>query len=247
MNNGFVVVIEGTDGCGKQTQAQMLAERLAKLTNDNVFETSFPNYQSESSGPVKMYLDGKLGASANQIDAYQASCLYAVDRLCTYLSEIKSHIENGEIVILDRYTPSNALHQAGKIEDFAQRDAFLDWLFRFEYQMLGLPEPNNVVFLDVPPQVSKKLRTERQKSANLKNGKERDIHEQDDFHLKKAYECGKYVSKKYGWDVIDCVGTDGNILPREEINNKIFKQLLQNQVFRQLIKNDAQQQTELNI
>ena len=233
---GYIVVIEGTDGCGKQTQAKMLKDKLSQITGREVFEISFPNYDSQSSGPVKMYLNGDLAQNASDIDAYQASSMFAVDRLCTFYSSIKQHLDNGEIIILDRYTPSNALHQAGKIDDKGERDRFLSWLFDFEYNILHLPEPDDVLFLDVPPQVSQKLRKER---GILKSGESNDIHEKDEGHLYKAYLSGKYVSEKYNWSQISCVDNNGDILSREEIHKRIMSRVLDNKKLQQIILNVA--------
>ena len=229
---GYIVVIEGTDGCGKQTQAQMLKEKLSQITGKEVFEISFPNYESQSSGPVKMYLNGDLASNASDVNAYQASSIYAVDRLCTYFAEIKAHLNNDEIIILDRYTPSNALHQAGKIENEEEKDKFLSWLFDFEYNVLGLPEPDDVIFLDVPPKSSQKLRQERKV---LKSGGNNDIHEKDEAHLEKAYASGKYVSEKYNWAQISCVDNNDEILTREEIHDKILSKVLQNEKLKQIL------------
>ena len=236
MKKGYIIVIEGTDGCGKQTQAKLLLNKLTKLISNGVFEISFPNYSSMSSAPVKMYLDGKLGATADSVDAYQASSLFAVDRLCTYLTEIKSHYENGEVIIIDRYTPSNALHQAGKIHDLAQKDKYLDWLFDLEYNLLKLPAPNKVIFLNVPVATSKKLREAREAKEGFKSGSNKDIHEQDPKHLENAYESGMYVSLKYGWDIIACTDKSSNMLSIEEIGDKIYNVLLKDKEFKSKIK-----------
>jgi len=141
---GFVVVIEGTDGSGKHTQTEALFNRL-KEENYNVKMFSFPNYDSPSSSAVKMYLNGELGSS-NDVDAYQASILYATDRLCTYLSELKDFYENGGIIVFDRYVTANILHQAGKIDDRDEVDKFLKWLDDLEFGTLKLPRPNTVIF-----------------------------------------------------------------------------------------------------
>lgn len=198
---GYIIVIEGTDGSGKQTQANKLYERL-RAEGANVIKQSFPNYESNSSAPVKMYLGGELCKKAGDMDAYQTSALFAVDRLCTYMKDLKSHYEAGGIIILDRYTQSNMLHQAGKIHNSIERDKFLDWLSRFEFEELKLPRADKVVFLDVPPEVSIRLANER---AGLKAGTKKDIHEQDSNHIIDAYNSGKYVANKYNWEIINCV------------------------------------------
>ena len=217
---GYIIVIEGTDGSGKQTQSVKLYERL-KAEGHNVMRQSFPNYESNSSAPVKMYLGGELCSQASDMDAYQTSSLFAVDRLCTYMKELKSHYEAGGVIILDRYTQSNMLHQAGKIKDIAERDKFLDWLDNFEFNELKLPRADKVIFLDVPPEVSIKLARER---GELKAGTKQDIHEKDSNHLIDAYNSGKYVANKYGWTVVDCV-QDGNLKSIEQIHNEIMKHI----------------------
>lgn len=217
---GHIIVIEGTDGSGKQTQSVKLYERL-KADGYNVMRQSFPNYESNSSAPVKMYLGGELCTQASELDAYQTSSLFAVDRLCTYMKELKSHYEAGGIIILDRYTQSNMLHQAGKIKDIAERDEFLDWLDNFEFNELKLPRADKVIFLDVPPEVSIKLARER---GELKAGTKQDIHEKDSNHLIDAYNSGKYVANKYGWTVIDCV-QDGNLKSIEQIHEEIYSNI----------------------
>lgn len=217
---GYIIVIEGTDGSGKQTQSIKLYEKL-KGDGHNVMRQSFPNYESNSSAPVKMYLGGELCKQASDMDAYQTSALFAVDRLCTYMKELKSHYEKGGIIILDRYTQSNMLHQAGKIKDLTERDKFLDWLDNFEFEELKLPRADKVIFLDVPPEVSMRLANER---ADLKAGTTKDIHEQDSSHIIDAYNSGKYVANKYNWDVISCV-ENGNLKTIDEIHNEIYKNI----------------------
>jgi len=214
---GYCIVIEGTDGCGKKTQTDRLYERL-KDCGLNVKRYSFPNYDSPSSAPVKMYLNGEFGDNANSLDAYQASALYAVDRLCSYNIDLKAHYEKDGIIIFDRYTTSNMLHQAGKIESFDDRDEYLNWLDRLEFNELKLPRPDRVIFLDVPVEVSKRLANDR---AELKSGQSQDIHEKDKDHLTKAYENGKYIANKYGWTTISCV-KDGVLRSIEDIHMDIW-------------------------
>lgn len=217
---GYIIVIEGTDGSGKQTQSVKLYERL-KAEGYNVIRQSFPNYESSSSEPVKMYLGGELCKNASELDAYQTSSLFAVDRLCTYMKDLKSHYEAGGIIILDRYTQSNMLHQAGKIKDLSERDKFLDWLDNFEFNELKLPRADKVIFLDVPPDVSMRLAHAR---ADLKAGTKQDIHEQDSSHIIDAYNSGKYVAYKYQWTIINCV-ENNNLKSIEQIHTEIFNNI----------------------
>lgn len=214
---GYIIAITGTDGCGKQTQTQKLF-RFLQESGKNVLMQSFPNYNSISSGPVKMYLGGELCEDANQLDAYQSSSLYAVDRLCTYHKFLKAHYENNGIVLFDRYVDSNMVHQACKIEDLSDRDKFLTWLDNFEFNELKLPRPNHVIFLDMPPQVSISLAEAR---GELKVGTSKDIHENNHTHLINAYRAGLYVAEKYKWDIVHCV--EGNrIKTIEEIHQEIL-------------------------
>ncbi len=214
---GKFIVIEGTDGSGKKTQAKILCEKLNEA-GINCIVQSFPNYDSPACTPVKMYLNGEFG-DIGCLDAYQANSLYAVDRLCTMMG-LKDHIENGGSIVFDRYVESTMLHQAALIENQEERDKFLDYVNDFEFGKLKLPKPDLVIFLDVPVEVSKKLADSR---GEYKSGNKKDILEQDVSHLTKAYNSGKYVANKYGWTQISCLNESGNLKSIEEISNDIFE------------------------
>lgn len=214
---GKFIVIEGTDGSGKKTQAKILCEKLNE-EGINCIVQSFPNYDSPACTPVKMYLNGEFG-DIGCLDAYQANSLYAVDRLCTMMG-LKDHIENGGSIVFDRYVESTMLHQAALIENQEERDKFLDYVNDFEFGKLKLPKPDLVIFLDVPVEVSKKLADSR---GEYKSGNKKDILEQDISHLTKAYNSGKYVANKYGWTQISCLNESGNLKSIEEISNDIFE------------------------
>ena len=216
---GYVIVIEGTDGCGKQTQTKALYERLI-AQGYNVRVQSFPNYDSPSASPVKMYLGGEFGGEKS-VDPYQASSLYAVDRLCTYLKDLKDFYEKGGIILFDRYVQSNMLHQAGKIGDRVEVDKFLAWLDELEFETLKLPRPNKVIYLDVPLEISQALARAR---VGLKAGTSKDIHEADEGHMRRAYESGKYVREKYGWEVINCT-ENGKMKSIEDISDNIWSRV----------------------
>ena len=213
----MIITIEGTDGSGKATQSKLLFETLTKL-GFKCKLISFPNYQSASSTLVKMYLNGEFGENANCLDAYQASALFAVDRLATMKNV---NVEDFDYIILDRYTRSNMIHQACKTTNAAEREDCLNWLNDFEYNKLKLPKPDVVLFLDLPIEISLRLANARK---DLKNGQSQDIHEKDANYMHHAYDQAKYVAKKYDWTVIDCC-KDGNILSIEQIHNKILKAL----------------------
>ena len=216
---GYVIVIEGTDGCGKQTQTRALYEKLISK-GYSVRVQSFPNYDSPSASPVKMYLGGEFGGEKD-VDPYQASSLYAVDRLCTYLKDLKGFYEKGGIILFDRYVQSNMLHQAGKIGDREEVNKFLEWLDNLEFETLKLPRPNKVIYLDVPLEISQALAKAR---GSLKAGTAKDIHEADEGHMRRAYESGKYVREKYGWDVINCT-ENGQIKSIEDISDIIWSRV----------------------
>ena len=143
---GKLFVIDGTDGSGKQTQFDLLKKHL----DDEGIEyktVSFPNYDSPSSSLVKMYLSGEFGENAQDVSPYIASTFYAVDRYATFKKEYQEYYDNGGIILADRYTTGNMVHQAGKIKNETEREKFLNWLFNLEFDIYGLPVPTKVFFL----------------------------------------------------------------------------------------------------
>lgn len=216
--NGKIIAIEGTDGSGKKTQTELLFNYL-KQKGKTILQ-SFPNYESNSSAPVKMYLNGEFGEAANSLDAYSSSLLFAVDRLCTW-QKLKKEYENGTNIVFDRYVQSNMVHQACKIEDETEREKFLNWIDNLEFEVIKLPRPNKVFFLNMPPKISKALANARK---DLKAGTEKDIHEKDEKYLTSAYNAGMSVAKKFGWEIIDCI-KDGKLKTIEEIHKEIVSKL----------------------
>lgn len=210
----MIIVIDGTDGSGKQTQSKLLFDYL-KRKKYNVKLQSFPNYKSESSILVKKYLNGDFG-NISSLSPFQASVFFSIDRLCTML-EYKNFLSDNGILILDRYVSSNLLHQASKIESDFERQKFITELEHFEFDNLNLPKQDLTLFLDLKPEISKKLREKRQ---NLKAGTKQDIHENNFDYLKNCYNVGKEIAKAKKWQVIKCFEND-NILSVEEINQKI--------------------------
>jgi len=214
-----LICIEGTDGSGKKTQSEMLVNYF-KDKGQNVRIVAFPNYESISSGPVKMYLGGEFGERASCLDSYQASSLYAVDRLCT-MKTIMNELSEDTVIIFDRYVSSNMLHQAGKIEDDNERDIFLDWIDNFEFNVLKLPRPDKVFFLDLPPKIAFDVANTRE---SQKTGNKIDIHERDLNHIKDAYNSAKFSAKKFGWVTIPCVDK-GERLTVEQVHALIVEAL----------------------
>ncbi len=218
--SGIIIGIEGTDGSGKQTQTNKLVERLVKEGKE-VFRQSFPNYESESAGPVRMYLNKELSDTPDEISAYQASMLYAVDRFCTYKASFGKEYNASKIIVMDRYVQSNMLHQACKISNLEERDKFLKWLEDIEFGLFELPKPDVVVFLDMPVEANERL----MKGRVYKTGNAKDLHEEDPKHLEKAYNAGKYVAEKFGWITISCVDQNGNIKSIDDIHEEIYEKL----------------------
>lgn len=200
---GRLIIIEAGDGCGKATQTKLLAERL-KSEGKLVKQVSFPDYQSESSALIKMYLQGAFGKDPAAVNAYAASVFYAVDRYASFRLKWQEAYESGAIILADRYTTSNMVHQAVKIQDHQEREAYLAWLWDFEFVKMGLPVPDAVIFLDLAPCYSAKLIEERAKQLNC----QKDIHEQDQTYLTKCYEAYTALAKKYDWKVIACAEND---------------------------------------
>ncbi|MBO4951076.1 MAG: deoxynucleoside kinase [Clostridia bacterium] len=214
---GFLITVEAPDASGKATQTQMLLERLS-AEGYKTYKFAFPNYGSDACKPVEMYLDGVLGGKPEDTNAYSASVLFAVDRFFSYRTEWKKLLDDeNTVIVLDRYTTSNAVHQIVKLPE-DEWDTFLSWLYDFEFKKMALPVPDITIALDVPPEVSKVLMDKRAKEdANHKT----DIHEADTEYLRKCYEASKYASEKWNWQRISCT-QNGEMLSRSEIHEKIY-------------------------
>lgn len=212
---GKLIVIEGTDGSGKSTQFKLLTERL--LSEGREFKRLvFPQYQEESSALIRMYLGGQFGSKPSDVNAYAASSFYAVDRYASYKKVWGDWYENGGLVVSDRYTTSNAVHQASK-EEGEKQAAFLKWLYEFEYDKLGLPRPDLTIYLDVPTQFTEKMMRSREAAL----GTHADIHEKDLSYLATCRETGRQAAAFYGWTVIQCV-RDGQMRSIEDIHQEIY-------------------------
>ena len=212
---GKLIVIEGTDGSGKSTQFRLMSERLEK---DGVAfkHIVFPRYSEESSALIRMYLGGQFGSNPKDVNAYAASSFYAVDRFASYKMDWGKWYEEGGLVLSDRYTTSNAVHQASK-EQGESRQAFLKWLYDFEYDKLGLPRPDLTIYLDVPTDFTEKMLRGREQATNTSA----DIHEKDMSYLATCRQCGREAAEFYGWTVIQCV-RDGQMRTIEDIHNEIY-------------------------
>lgn len=215
---GKLFVIDGTDGSGKQTQMQKLKERFEK-ENIEYMGVSFPNYDNPSSSLVKMYLSGEFGENANDVSPYVASTFYAADRYATYKTKLEKYYNDGGIILADRYTSANMIHQTGKIKDKAERKKFLDWLVDLEFNIYKIPKPDVVFFLNMPPKSSLELIKNRENKFSHKMQK--DIHEKDSHHIEDSYNAACNLVDEYGWREVKCI-KENKIRTVEDINEEIF-------------------------
>ncbi|MBP6890691.1 MAG: thymidylate kinase [Veillonella sp.] len=216
---GKLIIIEGGDGSGKATQTALLKERLER-EGYNVRTVSFPNYDSPAAMPVKMYLAGDFGKKPSDVNPYVASTFYAVDRFASYRQDWQEFYEKGGLILADRYTTSNMIHQAVKYDDPAERDAFLDWLDDLEFGKFGLPRPDGVCLLDVPEAVTERLMANREHKTGGATG---DIHEKDTGYLLRVHEAYDELSRRYGWHRIYCADETGEQLRTiESIHEDVY-------------------------
>ena len=211
-----IIVLDGVDASGKATQAKLLAEALSNAG----FKTklmSFPNYDSQSSALVKMYLNGEWGTNISEINTYAVASAYALDR---YVSMKNTDFGEYDVVVMDRYTTSNAIHQASKLTGTDKKE-FLEWIFKYEYDILGIPKPSKVFFLDVAPEYGKKLMANRP----LKAGTSKDIHESNDKFLVDSYVNAMEIARSQNWEIVNCVN-NGEIKNIQDIATEIFHSVI---------------------
>ena len=216
---GKLIVIEGLDGSGKSTQLELLPEALKQKGYETV-SVSFPDYNSDSSALVKMYLAGRFGSKPGDVNAYASSVFYAVDRYASFKTNWSNAYNNGKIVVSGRYTTSNAVHQASKLPR-EQWESFLNWLYDFEYNKIGIPKPDLVIFLDMPTDVSQKLLSGRYKGDEDK----KDIHERDVEYLENCRKSALFTAEYSGWKIIPCA-KDGDARSIEDIAADILAEAL---------------------
>lgn len=201
-----LIVIDGLDGSGKETQSNLLYNNLKNL-NANVHKITFPNYSSKSSEPIKMYLNGEISNNIEDISTYACSALYSIDRYITYKKDLESIFNQEDaIIITDRYVSANVIHQASKIDSLEERIEYLEWLYNLEYERFGVPKENIVIYLDMPIWTSQELMNKRYGADNTK----KDLHERNTEYLEKCRETAlksiKYLnSVGDNWKVINCL------------------------------------------
>ena len=212
---GKLIVLEGTDGSGKSTQMELLAKRMER-EGLSFRRLRFPQYAEPSSALIRMYLGGEFGDKPSDVGAYAASTFYAVDRFASYAKDWKTYYENGGILISDRYTTSNAVHQGSKLDEGEQQD-FFRWLYDLEYVRMKLPKPDLVLCLDMPIEVSQTLMRKREAATHTTA----DIHEKDQAYLLSCRSAAAKAAEFYGWTVISCA-KEGVVRSMEEIHEEIF-------------------------
>ncbi len=211
-----LIVIDGLDGSGKATQSRLLCQRLCAM-GYKARTVSFPDYESDSSALVRMYLNGQLGESPDDVNPYQASSFYAVDRVASFINKWGEDYATYDYIIADRYTTSNIIHQMAKLP-YTERSSYIEWLFDYEYNRLAIPAPDMVIFLDVDPAISQRLMLSRYKGDDSK----KDIHESNVAYLLRCRTSAMYAIERLGWISVECT-EDGEMRSVEEINDSLFE------------------------
>ena len=212
---GKLIVLEGIDGSGKSAQYRKLKARF-EYEGIDCRTIVFPRYEEESSALIRMYLAGKFGENPSDVGPCAASIFYAVDRYASYMTDWGEYYNRGGVVLSDRYTTSNAVHQGAKLPE-AEQPAFFDWLYDLEYVKLGLPRPDLVIYLDVDIETSLARMRHRQE----KTGKDGDIHEKDVAYLETCLRTGERAAEHYGWRRV-ALRKDGEIRELDEKHEEIF-------------------------
>ena len=219
MAKGKLIVLEGIDGSGKSAQYRRLC---ARMENDGIAYNHivFPRYDKESSALIRLYLGGAFGSKPGDVNAYTASTFYAVDRFASYRDDWGEIYENGGIILSDRYTTSNAVHQGSKLPE-EELPAFFDWLQDLEYGKMGLPRPDLVIYLDVDVSLSLARMRRRQQKTHTSA----DIHEKDVAYLERCLRTARLAAAHYGWTSIPYL-KDGKEREVDEKNREIYAILL---------------------
>ncbi len=212
---GKLIVLEGTDGSGKATQCAALADALER-DHISYRKIEFPRYDEESSALIRMYLGGAFGDKPSDVNAWAASTFYAVDRYASYKQDWGGYYEQGGLVLADRYTTSNAVHQGSKLSA-GQRKDYFQWLFDFEYRLLGLPEPDLVIYLDVPVDLTERNMHRRELQTNTMA----DIHEKDTVYLRQCRMAAGEAADCFGWRRVACT-ENGKMRSIDEIHREVY-------------------------
>jgi dTMP kinase len=215
---GKLIVIEGTDSSGKETQSKLLYQYLLNKGIPCRI-VHFPNYDSPSSSLVKMYLAGEFGTEADSVSPYVASIFYAGDRYASWKTDWMPFYEQGGVIIVDRYVMSNLIHQASKLNTTEEKNGFRDWLYDLEFQIFSLPKPDMTIFLHVDIDLTFALMEER--LNKITSEEKKDIHEKNYNYMKRSYETACYFSKEEKWEIVDCM-LEGEMKPIDVIHGEII-------------------------
>lgn len=213
---GRLIVFEGTDGSGKSTQFRALCDRAAR-SGHSFQKLVFPQYSEPSSALIRMYLGGEFGSHPGDVNPYAASSFYAVDRYASFKKVWGTFYQSGGLVLTDRYTTSNAVHQAVKCAP-EEREAFLRWLDDFEHHKMGLPRPDLVLYLDMPTDRAVSLLRQRESDTHT----QADIHELDTGYLSACRSCALQAAQLLGWKVVRCVDEAGRLRSIQSIHEEIW-------------------------
>ena len=213
---GKLIVFEGIDGSGKSTQFELLCNRLSSDGRD-FMRLRFPRYDNPSSSLVKMYLEGMFGDAPDDVNAYAASSFYAVDRYASFVQDWRGYYEGGGLVLTDRYTTSNAIHQGAKLPA-EQREFYFSWLYEYEFGLMGLPAPDMVIYMDIEARQAAQRLQKRQATTDSTG----DIHENDISYLDRCAQCSKQAASLYDWRRISCFHEDHE-RNEDELHQEIYE------------------------
>ena len=217
MANGKLVVIEGAcDGMGKSTQCSLLAERLVK-NGETLVQHHFPTYDTYQGRPVEKYLSGDYG-NAEELSPYFINSLYAMDRSITWHAELKKLYEQGNFLLFDRYTTSSIIYQSAVIPDLDERKRFIEFIIDYEYNKLGIKEPDKVIFLHAPFEIVRKMMSARKENGGIAN----DIYERNLDLMNRIHENSMFVADYLSWDMVRC--DDGKAMrSKEDIHKDVYR------------------------
>lgn len=215
---GKLIVIEGScDGVGKSTQYKLLIDRLIKDGDKVITTHHFPSYGTYQGRPVEEYLTGNYG-KISELSPYFVNSLYAQDRAITWITGLKQEYEKGSIIVLDRYTTSSLIYQSSVIENIEEREEFINYIYDYEYNKLGIPEPDLVIFLHAPFELARELKNKRKNNDGVKN----DIHERDLEFMKNVSDTSISIANKFNWSYIECI-KDNEMRTIEDIHEDVYK------------------------
>lgn len=213
--NRRLIAIDGLDGSGKETQTKLILKTFEEYGIPHRY-LSFPTYKEPWSALVSLYLGGGFGEQPEDVNAYAASTFFACDRYCSYMLDWKKNYDDGDVIVCNRYTTGNAVHQLSKLPE-QEWESFLEWLDGYEYGKLGLPKPETVIYLCLPPEIALKYIMKR----SAETGRSMDIHERSTSHLEKSYRAALFASKKLSWKAVNCA-ENGKMRSIEDIHNDII-------------------------